>query len=84
MSRNETNVPLPVWQDVVARNSGGGVLDGLVTRVLPFGAFVEVEQGLHGLLPQSAWSAPPELGSSMSVRIDKFDVENRRMSLIPA
>ena len=86
MSRDENSgstVPLPVWQGFVARNSGGGVLDGLVTKVLPFGVFVEVD-GVRGLLPQSAGSVRPELSSRVSVKIRELDVENRRMSLILA
>jgi polyribonucleotide nucleotidyltransferase len=60
------------------------VLDGRVTQVLPFGAFVEVAEGIQGLLPKSAWSAQPVTGSRIAVRIASIDVENRRMSLVQA
>jgi small subunit ribosomal protein S1 len=75
---------MPAWTDFIARHSGGGVLDGRVTKVLPFGAFVEVAHGIQGLLPQSAWSARPKPGSSISVRIASIDVEKRRLSLVQA
>jgi ribosomal protein S1 len=84
MSHPDQGVPLAAWRDFVARHSGGGVLDGRVARVVAFGAFIEVAEGIQGLLPQSAWSARPELGSSIPVRIDSIDVENRRVSLVPA
>jgi ribosomal protein S1 len=84
MARPQGRVPLPAWTDFIARHSGGGVLDGRVTQVLPFGAFVEVAEGIQGLLPRSAWSSQPEPGSSIAVRIASIDVENRRMSLVQA
>jgi small subunit ribosomal protein S1 len=77
-------VPLPAWTDFVARHAGGGVLNGRVTKVLPFGAFVEVAEGIQGLLPKSAWTTQPAAGASIPVRIAGIDVERRRVSLTPA
>ncbi|HEY3464317.1 MAG TPA: S1 RNA-binding domain-containing protein, partial [Amycolatopsis sp.] len=37
------------WSEFVAAHAEGGVLDGVVARVVPFGAFVEVADGIHGL-----------------------------------
>lgn len=85
MSRPEGNVPpLAAWTEFVARHSGGGVLDGRVAQVLPFGALVELAEGIHGLLPQQAWSARPVPGSRLAVRIASIDVERRRVSLVQA
>jgi ribosomal protein S1 len=69
------------WQEFVAAHAEGGVLDGVVARVLPFGAFVEVAPGVHGL-----WvtGAAPEPGSRVTVRIERIDVERRRFSLVQA
>lgn len=78
------DVPLPAWTDFVARHSAGGVLDGRVTKVLPFGAFIEVAEGIQGLLPKSAWPTQPAAGSTIPVRIASIDVEHRRVSLISA
>ncbi|ANN16719.1 hypothetical protein SD37_14330 [Amycolatopsis orientalis] len=69
------------WRDFVVANVDGGVLDGVVTRVLPFGAFVEVAQGLEGLLPTVGGTGPLAAGASVAVRLDKLDVQNRRFSL---
>ncbi|MDX3190064.1 S1 RNA-binding domain-containing protein [Streptomyces sp. MN03-5084-2B] len=69
------------WQEFVAAHAEGGVLDGVVTRVLPFGAFVEVADGIHGLLVTDV--APPP-GTRLPVRIEQIDVERRRFSLVKA
>ncbi|MEV6642228.1 S1 RNA-binding domain-containing protein [Amycolatopsis sp. NPDC051371] len=69
------------WQEFVAAHAEGGVLDGVVARVLPFGAFVEVAPGVHGLL---VTDRVPEQGSRVTVRIDSVDVERRRFSLVKA
>ena len=44
------------WANVQTRYPVGTALTGRVTRVEPFGAFVEVEEGLEGLLPVSEMS----------------------------
>lgn len=69
------------FSEFVTAHAEGGVLDGVVARVLPFGAFVEVAPGVHGLL---VTDTAPELGSRLSVRIDSVDVERRRFSLVKA
>jgi len=69
------------WQEFVAAHAEGGVLDGVVTRVLPFGAFVEVADGIHGLL---VTDVVPEAGTRLPVRIEQIDVERRRFSLVKA
>ncbi|NBH02430.1 S1 RNA-binding domain-containing protein [Amycolatopsis sp. SID8362] len=69
------------WQEFVAAHSEGGVLDGVVARTLPFGAFVEVAPGVHGLL---VTDRVPEQGSRVTVRIEAIDVERRRFSLVRA
>jgi len=69
------------WQEFVAAHTEGGVLDGVVSRALPFGAFVEVAPGVHGLLVTERVPAP---GSRVTVRIEAIDVERRRFSLVQA
>lgn len=76
--------PEPAWLRFVSAQADGGVLYGHVTKVLPFGAMVEVADGVHGLLPRAAWSTRPEQGASIPVRVDTIDVQRRRVSLIPA
>ncbi|WIX97753.1 hypothetical protein QRX60_27085 [Amycolatopsis mongoliensis] len=69
------------WQAFVAAHAEGGVLDGVVARVLPFGAFVEVAPGVQGLL---VTDRAPGQGSRVTVRIDSIDGERRRFSLVQA
>ncbi|MFG1644832.1 S1 RNA-binding domain-containing protein [Amycolatopsis sp. NPDC049252] len=59
----------------------GDVLDGVVVKVLPFGAFVEVAPGLHGLL---VTDGPPGLGTRLPVRVERIDAGRRRFSLVRA
>ncbi|MFE0026246.1 S1 RNA-binding domain-containing protein [Amycolatopsis sp. NPDC059021] len=77
----QENVPLPRWREFVSAHAGGGALDGVVTKVVPFGAFVEVADGIEGLLPHTFGADVPVLGAEISVRINRIDVERRRMSL---
>jgi ribosomal protein S1 len=77
----DQGVSRSAWQSFIEAHSTGGVLAGRVTKVLPFGAFVEVAPGVQGLLPQHSWAGEPESGASISVRIDSVDVERQRVSL---
>src|SRR3712207_9087002 len=38
------------WQESVAKYQIGDVIDGTVTKLVNFGAFVRVEEGLEGLI----------------------------------
>jgi ribosomal protein S1 len=67
------------WQEFLARHRIGDVIDGVVTKEVPFGSFVESE-GVTGLAYQQSWP----VGTSVSVRILDIDAENQRFSLAPA
>lgn len=84
MSDERHRVPLSVWQESVARYGAGAAVDGRVMSVVPFGAFIEVAEGVEGLLHESDWSARPRVGSVVRVRVARIDVENRRLSLVQA
>jgi ribosomal protein S1 len=81
MSRPHEPVELPVWQQFLAEHADGGVLSGTVVGVLPFGAFVQLADGIHGLLHMSEWSVAPEQGATVSVRILHVDPAGQRLSL---
>jgi ribosomal protein S1 len=68
----------------VARCSVGDVLTGTVAWVEPFGAFVEVADGVHGLLPRTEWTDEPRLAAEVTVRILAIDPDQGRFSLAPA
>ena len=67
------------WQDFLARHDVGDVIEGVVTKHVPFGSFVESE-GFTGLAHQQSWP----VGTRVSVRILAIDSENQRFSLAAA
>jgi small subunit ribosomal protein S1 len=67
------------WQDFLARHRVGDVIEGVVTKELPFGSFVESD-GFIGLAHRQSWP----VGTRVSVRILAIDQENQRFSLAAA
>ncbi len=68
-----------IWQDFLARHRVGDVIEGVVTKQVPFGSFVDSD-GFTGLAHQQSWPA----GARVSVRILAIDTENQRFSLAAA
>jgi small subunit ribosomal protein S1 len=66
------------WQDFVIRHSVGDVIEGVVTKEVPFGSFVESE-GFTGLAHEQSWP----VGTRVSVRILAIDPERQRFSVAP-
>jgi small subunit ribosomal protein S1 len=77
------------WQQVLEQYKDGDVVDGKVTKVVTFGAFVEILPGVEGLvhiseLAQHHVENPREVvsqGDSVKVLILEVDGERRRLSL---
>ncbi len=77
------------WQRVVDTYNVGDELEGTVTKVVTFGAFVEILDGVEGLvhiseLAQHHVENPRELvqpGDVVRVKILEIDSERRRLSL---
>ncbi|WSR41980.1 S1 RNA-binding domain-containing protein [Kitasatospora purpeofusca] len=77
------------FQDFAADNVVGRSLPGKVTRLIPFGAFVRVAEGIEGLVPREelAWTSveKPEdvlrVGADVLVVIIGLDRERRRLLL---
>jgi predicted RNA-binding protein with RPS1 domain len=67
------------WQDFLARHQVGDVIEGVVTKQVPFGSFVESD-GFTGLAHQQSWP----VGTRVSVKILAIDHENQRFSLAMA
>jgi ribosomal protein S1 len=72
------------WERFAAAHSIGDVLRGEVVSVLPFGAFVRVDEGIDGLAPIVQWPALPAAGTVLAVRIVAIDAERRRVAFGPA
>ena len=77
------------WQRVVSTHRSGDVLEGTVTKVVAFGAFVEILPGVEGLVHISELadhhvenpSEVVEPGAKLNVKILEIDEERRRLSL---
>ena len=77
------------WQRVVDTYNVGDELEGTVTKVVAFGAFVEILEGVEGLvhiseLAQQHVENPREIvqpGDDVRVKILEIDSERRRLSL---
>jgi small subunit ribosomal protein S1 len=76
--------PESAWQEFLVQQCGRAPIDGIVTSVVPFGAFVKLHDGVEGLLHWSEWSTEPQPGAAVSVRILQLDLVSRRVSLAPA
>lgn len=77
------------WEDVEHRYPKGALVEGVVTNVTDFGAFVQLEPGIEGLVHVSelSWervSHPKEVvqpGQKVRAMVLKVDAQNRRISL---
>ncbi len=78
------------WDNVLANYSIGQKIAGKVTNLTPFGAFVEIEPGLEGLIHVSemSWTKrvrhPKEIvteGDEVEAMILKVDTNQQRISL---
>src|ERR1700745_4363886 len=78
------------WTTVAERHSIGSVVEGRVRKLTEFGAFLEIEEGVDGLVHVSdlSWTKhvkhPSEAlkkGQMMQAVILQIDAPNRRLSL---
>ena len=71
------------WDDVESRYKIEDRVKGTVSRLAPFGAFVELEPGVQGLLHISKIPADVQLkvGEKIDCYLESLEPSNRRMSL---
>jgi small subunit ribosomal protein S1 len=78
------------WQDIETKYSAGSKAKGKIVNIVPYGAFVELEKGIEGLIHVSeiSWtkrvSNPAEMfaiGDIVQTQVINVDKENRRISL---
>jgi len=77
------------WQGVETRYSEGALVKGTVEKVERFGAFIALEPGLTGLLPNSEMGLPRganvarvyPVGKEVKLQIAQVDARRRRISL---
>ena len=79
------------WQQFARTHQIGQVVPGKVTKLVPFGAFVRVDEGIEGLVHISELAERhveiPEqvvqVGDEIFVKVIDIDLERRRISLSP-
>jgi small subunit ribosomal protein S1 len=78
------------WEDVATRFPSGTKVSGLVKRIEPFGAFVELAPGIEGLVHIGELSGGKQVrnareltkvGATLDVTVLALDRERRRISL---
>jgi len=78
------------WDDVVTKYPKGSRVKGKVVNIMPYGAFVEIETGVEGLIHVSemSWtkriSKPGDIltiGEEIEAVVLEIDRENRKISL---
>jgi small subunit ribosomal protein S1 len=77
------------WQEFASTHKVGELVYGRVTKLVPFGAFVQVGEGIEGLVHISEMSAhhvdlPEQVvtpGEELWVKIIDLDLQRRRISL---
>lgn len=77
------------WRVFAREHRMGDVVAGKITKLVPFGAFVEVADGIEGLVHISELSEEHvelpeqivEIGQDVEVRMIDIDLERRRISL---
>ncbi|MGH2692116.1 MAG: S1 RNA-binding domain-containing protein, partial [Actinomycetota bacterium] len=77
------------WKEFESGTKPGQVIEGEVTKIVPFGAFVRVAQGIEGLVHISKLSEEHvetadqvvQVGEKVRVKVEDVDVSRRRVSL---
>jgi small subunit ribosomal protein S1 len=77
------------WQELVKKFPVGSIIEGKVTKLVPFGSFVELGDGVEGLVHISEMAKvhveTPEqvtaVGESVMIKVKEVDLDRRRISL---
>ncbi len=77
------------WRTLVANYPAGAILEGTVTKLVPFGAFVSLGEGVEGLVHISEMAntrveVPSQVckpGDKVQVKVMEVDLDRRRISL---
>ena len=77
-----------IWDDFFSRHQVGSILEGKVTRMTNFGAFVELDEGIEGLIHVSEFDDTRggekielEAESTCHVKIIKLSPQERKIGL---
>src|SRR6202008_2262250 len=77
-----------IWDDFFSRHHVGDIVEGKVTRMTNFGAFVELDEGIEGLIHVSEFDDTHggekitlEVGSNYQMKIIKLSPQERKIGL---
>ena len=77
------------WRTLVKKYPVGAIVEGTVTKLVPFGAFVDLGEGIEGLVHISEMankhvdqpSQVTHVGAKVQVKVMEIDLDRRRISL---
>jgi len=69
------------WETVAEKYPVGTKVSGVVSKIVPFGAFVTIEKGLDGLIHVSEAEAPLKEGDKVEAIVIQVDGENQKLAL---
>jgi len=69
------------WETVEDKYPVGTTVKGVVSKIVPFGAFVTLEKGLDGLIHISEAESPLEEGDKVSAVVIQVDGSNQKLAL---
>jgi len=77
------------WNEIESRYHVGDIIHGSVSRLVPFGAFVQLEDGIEGIIPNGELSqrrvSKPEdvvqVGDEVEVKVIDLRPDERRLTL---
>ena len=77
-----------IWDDFFSRHQVGAIVEGKVTRITNFGAFVELDEGIEGLIHVSEFDDSHggekidlQVGNSYQMKIIKLSPQERKIGL---
>jgi small subunit ribosomal protein S1 len=69
------------WEGVEERYPEGSMAKGTVSKIVPFGAFVNLERGLDGLIHVSEASEPLKVGDEVEAVVTNVDGSKQKLAL---
>lgn len=80
MLSHKKTLPNP-WEKVVEKYPEGTKVKGKVTKIADFGAFVELEPGIEGLIHVTETTGPLAEGDEIEARVIEVDPKNQKLAL---
>ena len=69
------------WETVAEKYPIGTEVKGVVSKIVPFGAFVTIEKGLDGLVHISEAAEPLKEGDKVKATVIQVDGESQKLAL---